>query len=405
MMTNNRTRDILLYGAWALIAVVGGVLLQAEAALIALIATLPLSVLGLSDLLMGRLSMSEARMSSAVEPLSFEPPPSSRPASPSVHSSTEPHIEKPMVEDLPVIEPPLVALPVTPPRGIPIMSTVAPTALIQDLNRLLHGLQTVVIEQSGSLGEQSQRLKSIERTMGELSGYIGQVRREAVRLSASSNQARSALKNGHEAIGGALSGLNVTGGHVEQTAVALTELAKHIRRTGQIIAAVNEIATQSNFLALNAAIEAARADSADALNASSSRAFATVAEEVRALADQSRATVAQLHAVLLDAQHALEHATEVVEAGSQQAEQGALAARNLEGVFSALVEAIDETESAAQRIVVAVDRQSNGLETLAETLDDSGRFAEQARISLQLVDSATRDLERVVRERQPESAA
>jgi methyl-accepting chemotaxis protein len=293
---------------------------------------------------------------------------------------------------------------ITPPRGIPILPTAEPTALVQELNRLVNGLQAVVSEQSGNLGEQAQQLKSVERTMGELNGFIGQARREAVRLSASGGQTRAALKSGREAVGGALSGLTVTGGQVEQTVVSLTELAKHIRRTGQIVAAVNEIATQSNFLALNAAIEAARADNAEAVNAASGRAFATVAEEVRVLAEQSRATVEQLHDTLLDAQHALEHATEVVEAGSQQVEHSASSARQLEAIFAKLAESVDETESAAQRIVVVVDRQSNGLETLAETINDSNRFAEQARVSLQLVDTATHELERLVRERQPAPA-
>jgi methyl-accepting chemotaxis protein len=123
------------------------------------------------------------------------------------------------------------------------------------------------------------------------------------------------------------------------------------------------------------------------------------------LAEQSRATVEQLHDTLLDAQRALEHATEVVEAGSQQIEHSALSARQLEAIFGKLAESLDETESAAQRIVVVVDRQSGGLETLAETLNDSNRFAEQARVSLQLVDTATRDLERLVRERQPAPVA
>ncbi|MHB8627659.1 MAG: methyl-accepting chemotaxis protein [Aggregatilineales bacterium] len=381
MMTDNRIRDVLLYGAWAIIAIIGGALLRAEAALIGLIATLPLSVLGLSDLLMSRAAKSKP----SVEAVTFAPPPIAEP----------------------VKQPSVMPLPITPPRGIPIspMSQVEPTALIRDLNRLASGLQAVVIQQSGNLGEQNQLLKSIERTMGELNGFIGQARREAVRLSASGSQTRAALQSGREAIGGTLDGLTVTSGQVEQTVVALTELAKHVRRTGQIIAAVNEIATQSNFLALNAAIEAARADNTDTVSASSGRAFATVAEEVRALAEQSRAAVAQLHTALLDAQHALEHATEVIQTGSQHVERSASAARQLESVFGKLAEAIDETESAAQRIAVVVDRQSSGLETLAETLNDSTQFAEQARVGLQLVDSATRDLERVIREHQPESVA
>lgn len=387
-MTDNRTRDILLYGGWALIAIVGGVLLQAEAALIALIATLPLSVLGLSDLLMSRPPQSEVSVS---EPVSFAPPPS-------VES-----VELPAVRP-PVASPPPEPPPVTPPRGVPVypVNPVEPEAFIRDLSRLSSGLQAAVIQQSGSLGDQNQLIKTIERTMGELNSFIGQARREAVRLSASGGQTRSALQNGREAIGGTLDGLTATSGQVEQTVVALTELAKHVRRTGQIIAAVNEIATQSNFLALNAAIEAARADNANSVNASSGRAFATVADEVRALSEQSKATVAQLHTALLDAQHALEHATDVIQNSSQHVERGAAAARQLETVFGKLAESIDETESAAQRIIVVVDRQSGGLESLAETFNESGKFAEQARVGLQLVDSAARDLERLIRERQPE---
>ncbi len=382
MMTDNRTRDVLLYGAWALIAVIGGILFQAEAALIGLIATLPLSVLGLSDLMMSRPAKTA---SPPVEPLSFAPPP-----------NVEPPEARPVV-------PPTV----TPPRGIPVypVNQVAPEAFMRDLNRVSSGLQAVVIQQSGSLGEQNQLLKSIERTMGELNSFIGQARREAVRLSASGGQTRTALQSGREAIGGTLDGLSATTGQVEQTVVALTELAKHVRRTGQIIAAVNEIATQSNFLALNAAIEAARADNVDTVSASSGRAFATVADEVRALSEQSKATVAQLHTALLDAQHALEHATDVIQNGSQHVERSTAAARQLETVFGKLAEAIDETESAGQRIIVVVDRQSGGLESLAETFNESGKFAEQARVGLQLIESAARDLERLIQERQPELAA
>jgi len=391
-MTNNRIRDIMLYGAWALIAIVGGVLLQAEAALIALVATLPLSVLGLSDLLMQRPTRPEPP---AVESDSFVPPVTPIPVEPPTARSPVPLST----------EPSAVTEGNTPPRGTPtparretIGQTVDSTGLIQELRRLISGLQTVVIQQSGSLGEQAQALKSVDRTMTELNGFISQARREAVRLAASGSQTRTALQNGREAIGGTLNGLTVTSGQVEQTIAALTELAKHVRRTGQIISAVNEIATQSNFLALNAAIEAARADNPDSVNASSGRAFATVAEEVRALAEQSRATVAQLRTALVDAQHALEHATEVVEIGNQQVGQSVTSARQLESIFGKLVEAIDETESAAQRIVVVVDRESGGLESLAETINDSSRFAEQARVSLQLVDTATRDLERAIRE-------
>ena len=72
---------------------------------------------------------------------------------------------------------------------------------------------------------------------------------------------------------------------------SMAKLASDLKRAGEIVASVSDIATQSNFLALNAQIEAARAGE-------HGHGFTIVADEVRDLADQSRMSTQTMKVIL-----------------------------------------------------------------------------------------------------------
>jgi methyl-accepting chemotaxis protein len=354
----NQIDNPLLIGGWALLILLAGIALNAQVALIILIGLLPVTMLGFSALVTSQNSAN--RPGAAANDDSAQ----SDSATVMINTPSAPH----------------------------------------ELEHIASSLQAVTIQQRGDIAEQTQIAKRVVQLADDLNKYSANARRESVKWSASNSQMRATLNNGRESLTTVLLALTETLANNEQSIVALTELARYIRRIGQLIASVNEIATQSNFLALNTAIEAARAETTVVNGASlitaggslavvaSSASFATVADEMRLLADQSRGAVGQLRAALIETQGALTRAAAGSEATVGPLEQTNLSAQQLETVFSKLSEALDRSVSAAQQIAATTDQQSSTLETLAQTAESIEPLAERMRSEWQLMDVVARDL-------------
>ena len=347
--------QLLFIGGWALLIIIIGLVLHTDAAVIGLISLLPLTVRGLLTLVVQQRA-SQFTVANQV---------GSGATADNVMTS--------------VVETPVNA---------------------EDLAQMSNTLQEITIQQRGELSEQSQISKQIVRLADDLNKSSSNARRESVKWSAANSQMRATLNTGRESLTAVLLSLTETRANSEQNIVALTEVARYVRRVGQLIASVNEIATQSNFLALNTAIEAARAETPIANTAAGlaptmmagGASFATVADEMRLLADQSRAAVGQLRAALIETQGALTRAAAVSEAAVAPLEQSNTAAQQLENVFSKLSEALDRSVSAAQQIAATTDQQAASLETMAQTAETVEPLVERMRSEWQVIDSVSRNL-------------
>lgn len=147
---------------------------------------------------------------------------------------------------------------------------------------------------------------------------------------------------------------------------SMMRLSEQSQAVGQIIATVEDIATQSNLLAVNAAIEAAKAGE-------HGKGFAVVAQEVKSLAEQSRQATTQVRAILGDIQKATsgavmatEEGGKAVESGIRQTEQAALAIQQLSASVNEAAQAATQIAASSQQQLVGVDQVAGAMDSIKQ---------------------------------------
>ncbi len=366
----NGRRDYLLGEiGWALIVAVGGLVLHSDVALIGLIAVLPLAAIGLWTLI------------GLKPPIHLTPQPPLR-----HHGEGEQDKRSARSGRWDNFAPLGSVREEAQDTSVPQLERVT-----REVERAAGTLIALTAQQKSDAGEQTRLIQQSSRLLEEYNALADRARREAVGLAAAGIKTRTVTQTGRQTIGAAIGSLNGARVQTEAIASTLTTLARHVRRINEIVAAVDEIATQSNFLALNAAIEAARAGEGGS-------AFATVAEEVRALAEQSRKAVIQIRAVLVEIHKSMAQTVDTVEAGAQSIEQGIALTRQAESAIGQLEAALDTSSSAVQKVTAAVDRQAGGLEQMAEAVNGVGRMTLQAQASLQMADMVASEMDKLSRE-------
>ena len=145
---------------------------------------------------------------------------------------------------------------------------------------------------------------------------------------------------------------------------AMNKISETSKMIENIIAEIEDIASQTNLLSLNAAIEAARAGDAG-------RGFAVVAEQIRTLADQSAKSA-------VNTRKLIENSTKEVEVGNEAA---ARTAEVLEEVVEA-IERIAETSQLLSRDTaeqaLAMEQATDGVARISEVVQSNSATAEES---------------------------
>ncbi len=168
-------------------------------------------------------------------------------------------------------------------------------------------------------------------------------------------------QGGQQAVVQTITGMDSVRHKVEAITGTILILSEQTQAIGQIIATVNDIASQSNMLALNAAVEAARAGE-------TGKGFAVVAHEVRSLAEQSRAATIQVRDILTEIQRSVNTAVMTAEEGMKGASASVLVAGESQEAIRKLAESVAESAEAAAQIALAADQQATGMEQVAQAI-------------------------------------
>ena len=273
---------------------------------------------------------------------------------------------------------------------------------------------------SGAIGqiaagsqEQAEGVDEATGIVKKVSGAIAEVSNNArVGMEAWQNTAASAAEGArmtHETV----AGMDKVKKAMDQVSVRVTDLGERSGEIGKIVATIDDIAAQTNLLALNAAIEAARAGE-------QGRGFAVVADEVRKLAERSSLATKEIASIVegirtgvTEAVSAMQQGSKDVEVGyklaadaggaldnildrsrsvAKQVEQISVAAQELQGLSSGMVEAIDRINRIVEQNAAATEQMTESSGVVSKSVEATAGVAEENSAASQEVSASVEEM-------------
>ncbi len=222
-------------------------------------------------------------------------------------------------------------------------------------------------------------------TVEELRQTIHLTSQKAREVSESSQMTAQVSTDGKKAVEATIAGMSRIRQQMDSIAESIVKLSEQSQAIGHIIAAVNDMADQSNLLAVNASIEAAKAGE-------QGKGFAVVAQEVRNLAEQSKQATAQVRAILNDIQKAISSAVMATEQGGKVVEMGVQQSSEAGGSIQSLADSVTNSAQASLQIVAATNEQLVGMDQVAQAMESIKQATDQNVQGVRQVETAILNL-------------
>ena len=238
------------------------------------------------------------------------------------------------------------------------------------------GYQSILLSMRTLKMSLSDTIRQIDASAGQVSSASGQVSTGAQTLSQGSMEQASAQKTSAAAeeagkfVGQAGAQLGISVEYVKDLNVAMEKISASSQEISKIIAAIENIAFQTNILALNAAVEAARAGAAG-------KGFAVVADEVRNLASKSDEAAKATKGLIGGSITAVNEGSQVVGKVTEALEQTAASASKVTDQMTVVVEAVAAQTGAIAQVTEGVDQISAVIQTNSATAQESAAASEE----------------------------
>lgn len=259
---------------------------------------------------------------------------------------------------------------------------------VQQLDQSAITIQTITTQQTQRALQQANVVEELNTLLRDFRALAQQARQKAENLNSSTLESIEVSDHGRQTIQAALVGMQRTQKSMTMVGQTIAQLALHLRRIGEIIASVSDIATQSNFLALNAQIEAARAGERG-------RGFTVVADEVRDLADQSRQATVDVRNILKEIQQAVVAAVDVTESGAVGVSTGLRQTQEAGQLIAQLYTAISTNDTAINAILESLDHHSESLNRLTSAIQIIEQSVVQNQASSRMAENVSQNLGRL----------
>ncbi|WP_332739113.1 methyl-accepting chemotaxis protein [Hydrogenophaga sp.] len=238
---------------------------------------------------------------------------------------------------------------------------------------------------ASSASESAAAVSETTTTVEEVRQTAQVASQKARLVSDNAQKAAQISSSGRLAAEGVTTGMNRIRQQMDAISAAMVRLSEQGQAIGQIIATVEDLATQSNLLAVNAAIEAAKAGE-------HGKGFGVVAQEVKSLAEQSRQATNQVRTILGDIQKATGAAVMATEEGGKAVEAGTRQTEAAGGSIQALAGSVNEAAQAATQIAASSQQQLVGVDQVAGAMESIKQAAAQNVASAKQLETAAYNL-------------
>lgn len=192
-------------------------------------------------------------------------------------------------------------------------------------------------------------------------------------------------RDGQKAVDETIAGMNNIHTQMDSIAQTIIRLNEQSQSIGGIIAAVTDIADQSNLLAVNAAIEAAKAGD-------QGKGFAVVAKEIKNLAGQSKQATLQVRNILNDIQKATTTAVLATEQGSNAVMNGLKQSVIAGDAIRILSESSNEAVQSSAQIVASSQQQVIGMDQIGVAMQNINQAGTETAVSMVQSEKSARNL-------------
>ncbi|MCX7002024.1 MAG: methyl-accepting chemotaxis protein, partial [bacterium] len=283
-------------------------------------------------------------------------------------------------------------------------------AMRESLRAQIQKLSEVVNVLSASTGEISTTVSQLSASASETAASVSEttITIEEVKKTAelTTQKAKEVVdlaqtttrtsQSGAEAVRRTIDLMHKIRAHMETVAAGVVKLSEQSQAIGEIIAAVDDIAEQSNLLAVNAAIEAAKAGE-------HGKGFAVVAQEIKSLAEQSKQATGRVRTILHDIQKATssavmstEQATKAVDAGVEQSGRTNEAIQALTNGIQESAQAATQISASAQQQFVGVAQVTLAMESIKQASEQNVEGTKQMALATRGIDQLGKQLRELV---------
>lgn len=155
---------------------------------------------------------------------------------------------------------------------------------------------------------------------------------------------------------------------------SIQELEKQTKSIGQIVSAINDIASETNLLSLNASIEAARAGEAG-------RGFSVVATEIRKLADQSMESANQIQMIIEQIVLTTKNAVEIAQQADSIVQEQQTAVDDTTDAFKTMEQQVALLMKELEDILAGVKEMDRTRSSTLEAIQGISAVSEQTAAS------------------------